>query len=582
VAVSAQAFAELTEKGRTAVYEKEYLRKDGSRFWAQVAANTISDGTGVEFILDLTERKRTEHALRQREERQAFLLNLSDQLGDMTDPAGVAQVTTAALGQHMRTNRVIYAEIDETGEQAFVSATWTDGTLPILSGLHALEEIGPGMASDWGVGRLWRLDDSEADPDEAIRSAYGALGARATIGTSLIRNGRLVAVLGVHHVEARQWTPSSVDLIREVADRTWAAIERTRAEAALRESEARFRAVAHLVPDLLWSSDPTGATIWYNDRWFEYTGRKIAEGPAYGWLEAVHPDDRDRSLARFKEAMETGHPLDQELRIQRHDDVYRWFLMRAEPIRDPFGSVAQWFGSATDVNEERVTRDELATRVASATSELHALSRQLLAVQEEERRHLARELHDEIGQALTGLLLDLQAAERGGSGHLEEARSIVRDLTDRVRQLSMDLRPAALDTLGLLPALLWYAERYQARTGIHPNLRVHGLDRRFPPMVEIAAYRVVQEALTNVARHAKVKTAAVHLFADASVLTVSIRDHGCGFDLKTTGIAGGLSGMRERVELLGGTLSIDATPQAGVVITAEIPLSNFAETASAG
>jgi len=210
--------------------------------------------------------------------------------------------------------------------------------------------------------------------------------------------------------------------------------------------------------------------------------------------------------------------------------------------------------------------------VAAGTRELRSLSRRLLTVQEEERRFLARELHDEIGQMLTGLGFLLGSGEEIRRAQLNEARRIVSDLTEQVRQLSMDLRPATLESYGLLPALRWHLERYERQTGIRVELRHEGLDRRFSPPVEISAYRVIQEALTNVARHSHAGSAVVQCLADQQSLTVSVLDRGSGIDLATTLRGSGLRGMRERVELLEGELTIDAVPGGGVVVTAELPL----------
>lgn len=349
--------------------------------------------------------------------------------------------------------------------------------------------------------------------------------------------------------------------------------ERRNAEIALRESEARFRAVAHLVPDLLWSHDPTGAATWINQRWIDYTGEDIGALQGQDWFDVIHPDDQPLSRSRFQIAVEQGTPFVQEHRLRRYDGDYRWFLVRAEPIRDETGQIVQWFGSATDVHEEQVAREELEARVKAATTEMRSLSRRLLLVQEEERRNLARELHDEIGQVLTGLGFELSTSRTGNKSRLAEAQRIVAELTEQVRQLSMDLRPAALDTYGLLPALLWHVERYQKRTGITVDLRQEGVDRRFTAPVEIAAYRIVQEALTNVARHAGVDHVQVQLFADATMLTVAIRENGLGFNPESPA-PGGLSGMRERAALTGGTLTIDTAPGQGVVVTAELPIND--------
>jgi signal transduction histidine kinase len=218
------------------------------------------------------------------------------------------------------------------------------------------------------------------------------------------------------------------------------------------------------------------------------------------------------------------------------------------------------------------TRLALETRVAEATRELRALSRRLLTVQEDERRVLARELHDEIGQALTGLGLQLGDGISSDPSRLGEARQIVRDLTEQVRNLSMDLRPAVLDRYGLLAALQWHLERYGRQTGIRVELRHEGMDRRFPAPVEIAAYRIVQEALTNVARHSRATMAIVQCLADEEMLTVSVRDDGRGFDPTTVLRGSGLGGMHERAELLGGALTVDNAAGQGVVTTAELPL----------
>jgi signal transduction histidine kinase len=222
---------------------------------------------------------------------------------------------------------------------------------------------------------------------------------------------------------------------------------------------------------------------------------------------------------------------------------------------------------------------ELALRATS--QQLQDLSLRLVAIQEAERRHLARELHDEIGQMLTGLNLLLET----GSGfsdtalvkRLREAQSIVTDLTTRVRTLSLDLRPSMLDDLGLLPTLLWYIERYTAQTGVQIVFKHRGLDHPLSSMIAIAVYRVVQEALTNIARYAQVTEAVVAVWTKGSQIVVSIEDQGHGFDLEAalaSRHSSGLAGMRERVTLLGGRIMVDTAPGQGARILVELPLSD--------
>ncbi len=215
-----------------------------------------------------------------------------------------------------------------------------------------------------------------------------------------------------------------------------------------------------------------------------------------------------------------------------------------------------------------------------AEEELRRLSHRLVEVQEQERRTIARELHDEIGQLLTGLKLVIEMASRqhpdDANDYCQQARSLVNDLMGRVRDLSLDLRPAMLDDLGLLHALLWHIERYSAQSGIRVSLTHTGIEEgSLKPEIETAAYRIVQEALTNIARHAGVDTAKVSVSADAENLCVRIADAGKGFDpqlalVKVT--SSGLAGMRERAQLLGGKLVIESSEGVGTVVTALLPL----------
>lgn len=212
---------------------------------------------------------------------------------------------------------------------------------------------------------------------------------------------------------------------------------------------------------------------------------------------------------------------------------------------------------------------------------LRNLSHQLVDVQETERRHLARELHDEVGQVLTGLKLALEVIPRlsvdRARDRLEEAKGMVNELMSQVRELSLDLRPAMLDDLGLLHTLLWYFQRFTARTQVEVDYEHTGLDRRFPPDVETTAYRIVQEALTNVARHANVTGVKVRLWSDQEVLRLFIQDRGAGFDpdaALANNQSNGLAGMRERATLLGGQLTFESAPGVGTSLIAELPLAD--------
>ena len=211
---------------------------------------------------------------------------------------------------------------------------------------------------------------------------------------------------------------------------------------------------------------------------------------------------------------------------------------------------------------------------------MQGLSRRLVEIQEEESKRIALELHDEIGQLLTGLKLQIDVSRDQHATHPEEnlkrANALVEELIQKVRNLSLDLRPSMLDDLGLLPTLLWHLDRYHELTGIAVNLQQFDLeDHRFPTEVETVAYRIIQEALTNVARHSGASEATVHLHYGNGVLTIQIEDRGRGFsaqEVLAEGRSRGLMGMRERVALVNGTLTIDSVPGWGTSLLIELPV----------
>jgi PAS domain S-box-containing protein len=218
-------------------------------------------------------------------------------------------------------------------------------------------------------------------------------------------------------------------------------------------------------------------------------------------------------------------------------------------------------------------------KVHASRARSQNLSKRLVEVQEAERRSMARELHDEIGQTLTGLQFSLESGKRLADGKLlgilNDTQDMVSGLIKQVRDLSLRLMPSMLDDMGLLPTLLWHFDRYTAQTGIQIDFSQFGLENRLPSEIEITAYRIIQECLTNIARYAQVNRAEVHLlYTDDQVLTVRVTDQGRGFDLQKTQVtkAFGLAGMRERAFLVGGQLTVKSLPEKGTEIVAVLPV----------
>jgi len=217
-------------------------------------------------------------------------------------------------------------------------------------------------------------------------------------------------------------------------------------------------------------------------------------------------------------------------------------------------------------------------KLSRANKQLRFYAAKVIQAHEDERKQVACELHDELGQSLTALNLMInQAASAPSKQSLEilgEAKSIIGELIRQVREMSLDLRPSMLDDLGLLPAVQWYVNRYNTQTNIKITFEHSGLNRKFSPQINIAIYRIVQEALTNIARHAKTDAADINIRADAKSINLVIKDRGAGFNMANLlkGTSTGLSGMRERVLVLGGTFNIESHSNMGTNLTAKIPL----------
>jgi len=252
----------------------------------------------------------------------------------------------------------------------------------------------------------------------------------------------------------------------------------------------------------------------------------------------------------------------------------RWLNVTGRPLRDKDGSHRGGVVVFRDVTERRLSEEKLKEHAL----QLQALSHRLLHIQEEERRHLARELHDEVGQALTGLKLLFERESLAKHAHSSEvyanAIKLIQDLMVRVRCLSMHLRPTLLDDFGLVTSLRWHTRQYTEQTGVHVNLDLVGLKEgdRLAPELEIGSYRIVQEALTNVARHTHVNEVIVQVRKENELLLVKIQDQGPGFNPNHSWASSGISGMRERATLLGGTLIVQSRPGAGTQVSARLPV----------
>ena len=338
-------------------------------------------------------------------------------------------------------------------------------------------------------------------------------------------------------------------------------------------SEDLFAKAFRVSPAALWISDLlTGEAIDVNDSFLRMTGYSREEVIGQStitlglWVDA---SDRTRIV---EELQKHGSVRDAEVGICKRSGEVGDGLISAEAV-DIHGRQCLLI-NCTDITARK-----------RAAVDLQSLSRRLLEVQENERRHIARELHDEIGQVLTAVQMNIEALKRSPAGlsigkRLDDSIELIDQALQSVRDLSLDLRPSLLDDLGLVNALLWYVERQSERTGLDVQFTFDPPQTRLRSGIETACFRIAQEALTNVIRHAEASHVWIELRQQQVEIELTIRDDGHGFEVRAArdraskGASLGLLSMQERAELAGGRLVITSEMGSGTTVCARLPLES--------
>jgi PAS domain S-box-containing protein len=373
----------------------------------------------------------------------------------------------------------------------------------------------------------------------------------------------------------RDWTRKIVGASEIARDITLSKL----AEAALRESEERFRLIANAAPVMIWMSGPDKLCTYFNRPWLEFTGRAHQEELGNGWATGIHPDDLETCLETYSQAFERRESFRMEYRLRRHDGEYRWIFDQGVPRFNANGSFAGFIGSCIDVTERK-----------EAEEAVSSVSRRLIEAHEEERTWIARELHDDINQRiallavnLEGLERDLPASEGRMSRRIKELQEQVSDLGSDIQALSHRLHSSRLEYLGLGAAAEGFCKELSARQDVEIAFHSQGVPKDLPKEIALCLYRVLQEALQNAVKHSGVRQFDVSLIGASNEIQLSVHDSGVGFDLQKamSGPGLGFTSMRERMKLIEGYLSIDLKRQGGTTIHARAPLVPRMKTADA-
>ena len=346
--------------------------------------------------------------------------------------------------------------------------------------------------------------------------------------------------------------------------------ERKRAEEALRESEERYRELFENAKDTIYVHDLNGIYTSVNRAAEQLTGYSREEIIGKHFSDFLAPEYLPRVRNHLVKKLTDQRPTSFEVEVIARDG-------RRVPVELSSNLVCE---DGVPIGVQGIARD--ITERKRAAELLQTFPRRLIEAQEEERKRIARELHDEIGQVLTAISLNLQAVRASGltptsTPKIDESILVVEDALHHVQNLALELRPSLLDDLGLAAAIRWFVDRYAQRTGIKAEVVTDAqiAEGRLSKELETACFRIVQEALTNVARHAEAQTVSIHLRALSDETCISIKDDGVGFDAAAGNGAApfrlGLRGMEERALALGGKLEIKSLPSSGTEIRAHFP-----------
>jgi PAS domain S-box-containing protein len=357
--------------------------------------------------------------------------------------------------------------------------------------------------------------------------------------------------------------------------------EAHKAHLVLQSAADEMRDLYENAPCGYHSLDAHGTVIQMNDtelRWIGYRREEVVG--RIRLVDLLPRASAERFERAFQRLKEHGQVRDVEIEIRRKDGSVFPALLSAAAVRDASGRFLESRASVFDVTRRRMAEEE----ARGYAQQLKAIAQRAGEIQENERRRLAQELHDRVGQNLTALTLNLnivksQIEARGSGGilaRLDDSLQLLDSTVESIRGVMSELRPAVLDDYGLAAALHWYAEDFGRRSGIATTVAERDATPRLAPLVEGVLFRIAQEALTNVAKHAGASKVQIALGLQAGMLRLSVADDGRGFDATrlqppTRQGGWGLMIMRERAESAGGRLRVESAPGEGTCIVVEVP-----------
>jgi PAS domain S-box-containing protein len=535
-------YSDLVAHGQRVEAEGVRRRKDGSCLYAAIVRVPVSIPRGqiVSYAMqtDITERERVEEAVRTSEERWRSIFENS----------AVGIVLTGPNGFFTAANRAFQQLVGYTEEE-----------LRALSYLDITYEEDRPANSALG-GQLWE----GSLPQFTLEKRYRR------------KDGKLIWVrVTMSLAQGSETAPRfAMAIVEEIT-------ERKKAEQQLRRSEAYLAAGQRLSQTGSWAWNVSSGELFWSQETFRIFGfdpAKTTASVVETFLTRIHPEDRPMVEEGLKKAPSLPRDYAADYRIVLPDGSIKHIHDVVYSVTNQAGEVVERYGVVMDVTERKLADEKL----QHSFEQLRALGARMQSAREEERAWVAREIHDQLGQALTAIKMDLAALVRElpvdrtqPSVRIERLLKLVDETIQSVRRIATELRPGILDDLGLAAAVEWAAEEFQARTGTTCRVRLPEFDIAIDPERATAVFRIFQETLTNIARHANATEVDVILARSNGDLSLEVRDNGKGIaDAKLLESQSlGILGMRERALLLGGEFTISSAPGAGTTVKVRIPVA---------
>lgn len=387
--------------------------------------------------------------------------------------------------------------------------------------------------------------------------------------------------LGAADYVLKQQPTRLVPALLSAVDKARKEREREEALDLLRKSEAKYKDLVENIHDIYFVSDGNGKFIYGNSNLFKVSGYREQELVFRSYVRLIASADRRRVVSFYLQAASTGQTdAIIEFRARLKDGTLKWVEQTTRIIRDNSGNVQEYRNIVRNVEERKRAQQE----VVQSRERLRLLTSRLQSIREEEKTRIAREIHDEFGQVLTAFKLDLMLIDKSlknlniqsgaVSFTIQKMTETIDSSLEKVRLIVSDLRPHILDNLGLEEAIGWYGEQFEARTGIQCVVKACDVDGKLDKEKTTALFRILQESLTNVARHSNAKEVDVTMEQVGGAVTLRIKDNGKGItdaqikDRNSLGILG----MKERALILGGELIVEGSQGKGSTVFVRIPL----------